>query len=221
MIPIPDRPKQVHPQAVAICAGILLIGVWMSWYNLSGVWRARNWDSWREVKGKVIEGSVRGGRKSRNISCDYAYTVNGELYTNNVVTLMSSEGHQGGGVTAGAAVTVYYDPAEPAEFGAGAGKPAEFLAVGDRRAGRAGVRRDPRSRLALPGPAADRSSAPKIRTIRVSLSERPAALEARGTGRSSDEEWASCYVCGRSARTARTSSVDSAAVSLRITGPRA
>ncbi len=123
MIPIPDRPKQVHPQAVAICAGILLIGVWMSWYNLSGVWRARNWDSWREVKGKVIEGSVRGGRKSRNISCDYAYTVNGELYTNNVVTLMSSAGHQGGGVTAGAAVTVYYDPANPQNSALGQGNP--------------------------------------------------------------------------------------------------
>lgn len=80
MIPIPDRPRQVRPQAVAICSGIFLIGVWMSWYNLGGVWRARNWDSWLQVKGEVIEGQVRGGRKSRNISCDYAYTFNGELY---------------------------------------------------------------------------------------------------------------------------------------------
>ncbi len=123
MIPVPDRPKKVHPQAVAISAGILLIGIWMCWFNLSGVWRARNWESWREVKGEVIEGSVRGGRKSRSISCSYAYKVNGELYTNNVVTLMSSEGYQGGGMTAGAAVTVRYDPENPQNSALGLGNP--------------------------------------------------------------------------------------------------
>ncbi|MCC6741623.1 MAG: DUF3592 domain-containing protein [Planctomycetia bacterium] len=116
MIPITERPRSVQPKAVAICAAILLFGAWMAWFNLSGVWRAREWDSWKETKGTVIEGGARGRRESRRVSCEYTYTVDGTAYRNDVVTLMSGAGFQGGGATTpGGTVTLRYDPDDPSD----------------------------------------------------------------------------------------------------------
>lgn len=122
MIPVTERPRTVEPKAAAFTAAILLFGAWMAWFNLSGVWQARRWSDWKQVKGTVISGSSRGSRDNRRTSCTYTYTVDGTPYTNDVVTLMSGSGFQGGGVE-GNPVTVYYDPASPRSSALGAGNP--------------------------------------------------------------------------------------------------
>lgn len=122
MIPIQDRPRRVQPQAVAIAAAILLFGAWMAWWNLKGVGRARRWDSWKETTGTVIEKATRGRRESRRFSCTYTYTVDGTVYTNDVVTLMSGAGFQGGGVPGGP-VKLRYDPDNPQDSALGPGDP--------------------------------------------------------------------------------------------------